>query len=132
MATTVTDANGGYLFDNLPAGDLLRGRGREHVCRPGMTQTPPSTLPGADFGNQDQSTGSGDYGYPVSLPSGGENLTADFGYNYNASTNVNNPPANPTLAETRPMLRRQRWATGSGSTRTAMGCRIPTRPGSQG
>jgi hypothetical protein len=61
-----------------------------------MTQTTIYTNPNADFGNQDQSTGTNDYGYPVTI--GGtqplENLTADFGYNWNPTGDVNNPPNN--------------------------------------
>ena len=124
IAETWTDANGGYLFDNLPAGDY-RVDVDESTLPSGMTQTPPSTLPGGDFGNQDQSGN----GYLVMLPSGGENLTADFGYNYNSSGNVNNPATStPIPVVIRPMLRRRHWATASGSTPTATGCRIPTSP----
>jgi hypothetical protein len=58
-----------------------------------MTQTTVYPNPNADFGNQDQSTGASDYGYPVTI--GGaqplENLTADFGYNYNPTACVDNP-----------------------------------------
>ena len=70
----------------------------------GMTQTPPSTLPGADFGNQDQSStsipgGGGFTGYPVTIGAGEENLTADFGYNYNPATDVNNGTGNAALGD---------------------------------
>ena len=94
VATTYTDAHGGYLFDNVAPGSyFVRVDGT--TLPAGMTQTPPSTLAGADFGNQDQSTGVNDYGYPVTI--GGtqplENLTADFGYNYNPTVCVNGDPA---------------------------------------
>jgi protocatechuate 3,4-dioxygenase beta subunit len=104
VATTYTDSHGGYLFDNLPPGsyfvDVLDGTGGTSNTLPtGMTQTPPSTLPGADFGNQAHNTAipsTGFTGYPVTI--GGnqplENLTADFGYNYNPAGDVNNPPGN--------------------------------------
>ena len=98
----------------------------------GMTQTPPSTLPGADFGNQNQCDRDSRRrltGYPVSLASGGENLTADFGYNYNPSACASTTPANRWRNPA--MLRRPRWATGCGWTRTATACRIPTRSASQ-
>ena len=54
----------------------------------GMVQTP-FNLPGADFGNQNQSGN----GYQVILPPGGENLTADFGYNYNTTPCVDGDPS---------------------------------------
>jgi protocatechuate 3,4-dioxygenase beta subunit len=104
VATTYTDSHGGYLFDNLRPGtyyvDVLDGTGGQANTLPaGMTQTPPSTLPNADFGNQAHNTAipsTGFTGYPVTI--GGnqplENLTADFGYNYNPAGDVNNPPAN--------------------------------------
>lgn len=107
VATTYTDSHGGYLFDNLPPGsyfvDVLDGTGgTANTLPPGMTQTPPSMLPNSDFGNQNHSStpipgGGGLTGYPVTI--GGsqplENLTADFGYNYNPAGDVNNPPNNP-------------------------------------
>jgi protocatechuate 3,4-dioxygenase beta subunit len=86
LATTYTDAQGGYLFDNLAPGTYCVDVD-ETTLPTGMTQTP-YNLPGADFGNQDQSVGNG---YQVVLPSGGENLTADFGYNYNPTACVDNP-----------------------------------------
>jgi hypothetical protein len=94
IATTYTDSHGGYLFPNLPAGsyfvDVV-----EATLPAGMTQTP-FNLPGADFGNQDQSG----TGYAVTI--GGtqplENLTADFGYNYNPTGDVDNPPSGATAA----------------------------------
>ncbi|MCB0256169.1 MAG: carboxypeptidase regulatory-like domain-containing protein [Anaerolineae bacterium] len=106
VATTYTDSHGGYLFDNLPPGnyyvDVWDGTGGTTSTLPftGMTQTPPSTLPNADFGNQAHTTpipSTSFTGYPVTI--GGseplENLTADFGYNYNPQSDVINPPANP-------------------------------------
>ena len=106
VATTVTDSHGGYLFDNLRPGnyyvDVLDGTGNQPNTLPaGMTQTPPSTLPGDDFGNQNHGAtsipgGGGLTGYPVTIGNGQpmENLTADFGYNYNPAGDVNNPPSN--------------------------------------
>ena len=95
IATTVTDGQGGYLFDELPAGDYFVDID-ETTLSAGMTQTTPSTLAGADLGNQDH----GGDGYAVTV--GGsepwENLTADFGYNHNPDTDVNNPSGTPVAA----------------------------------
>lgn len=99
IATTVTDSHGGYLFPNLAAGSYFV-RVDATTLPAGMTQTTVYTNQGADFGNQDQSTGANDYGYPVTI--GGtqpwENLTADFGYNYNPTTDVDTPPSGATAA----------------------------------
>jgi hypothetical protein len=90
VATTVTDAAGGYLFSGLLPGlyfvDVFDGTDATPNTLPaGLTQTTPSTNPNSDFGNQNHS---GD-GYSVTLGVGGENLTADFGYNYNPTPDVN-------------------------------------------
>ncbi|HSN77113.1 MAG TPA: SdrD B-like domain-containing protein [Anaerolineae bacterium] len=100
---TVTDAHGHYLFSNLPGGtyyvDVFDGTGSRDYTLPraGMEQTPPSTLPGADYGNQDHNQtaipNTSFTGYRVKLDSGAENLTADFGYNYNTAPCVNNDPS---------------------------------------
>ena len=87
----VTDTDGGYLFPNLPAGD--------YQIRVD-TQTLPLDNNGnpvvqsqlaredQDFGNQTQLGGTGGDAYPVSIGAGEENLTADFGYNWQPSGNV--------------------------------------------
>ncbi len=90
VAETRTDSHGGYLFPNLPPGDYLVDVD-ETTLLPGMSQTP-LNLPGSDLGNQDHS-GSG---YPVTLGPGEENLTADFGYNYNPTADVDNPTGSPS------------------------------------
>ena len=87
LATTYTDAQGGYLFDNLAPGTYCVDVD-ETTLPAGMTQTP-YNLPGADFGNQNHSGN----GYQVVLPPGGENLTADFGYNYNTTPCVDGDPS---------------------------------------
>ncbi|NLH74729.1 MAG: DUF11 domain-containing protein [Verrucomicrobia bacterium] len=109
VAWTLTDANGGYLFTNLAPGtyyvDVLDGTGGQSYTLPfgGMTQTPPSTLPGADFGNQDHGTttipNTSLTGYQVTVGDGGENLTADFGYNYNPATDVNGNTGTAALGD---------------------------------
>ncbi len=95
VATTVTDADGGYLFTGLEAGQYHVDID-ETSLPAGMTQSP-LTNAGGDFGNQDHSTG---FGYPVTL--GGteplDNTTADFGYNVNPAGDVNNPSGSPVAA----------------------------------
>ena len=87
FATTYTDANGGYVFPNLDPGLYevqvpATGNTGSGEALEGMVQT---TLTGGtgDFGNKD------DAGYQVSLTSGAEDLTADFGYNHNSDNQVN-------------------------------------------
>ena len=118
----VTDTDGGYLFPNLPAGD--------YQIRVD-TQTLPEDNNGnpvvqsqlaredQDFGNQTQLGGTGGDAYPVSIGAGEENLTADFGYNWQPSGNV--------LGNTGPAA----WATASGSTPMATACKTPASPASK-
>ncbi len=75
VLTTVTDSDGGYLFDDLVAGkyDVLVNTA---TLPSGLTQTANPTLPGADFGNQTQAGA----GYSITIGDGEENLTGDFGY----------------------------------------------------
>ncbi|MFN8489149.1 MAG: SdrD B-like domain-containing protein [Caldilineaceae bacterium] len=83
VAETRTDSTGHYLFPNLPLGNYFVDLD-ESTLPTGMTQTP-FYLPGEDFGNQDQNRNpsAGDYGYPATITTAApENLTADFGYNY--------------------------------------------------
>ena len=94
LATTYTDAQGGYLFGNLTAGTYCVKVDATTVPA-AMLQTP-FNLPNADFGNQNQSGN----GYQVILPTGGENLTADFGYNDNPTLCVDGNPACPDLTAT--------------------------------
>ena len=95
LATTVTDTEGGYLFSGLAAGtycvDVL-----ESTLPTGMTQTTITTNPNTDFGNQNHS-GNG-YSVTIGGASPWENLTADFGYNYNPTTDVNTPPSGAVAA----------------------------------
>ncbi len=84
IATTYTDANGNYLFKDLPAGSyfvqVLSGS-----VPTGLSQTTTYPNNGADLFNQNQSSGNG---YAVTLSAGQENLTADFGYNWNPTSDV--------------------------------------------
>ncbi|MEM6696951.1 MAG: SdrD B-like domain-containing protein, partial [Bacteroidota bacterium] len=95
IATTFTDAQGGYLFPDLPQG-MYFVKVDDSTIPTGMTQTTIFTnvVDGSDadtdpddgdLGNKDQS---GD-GYKITLDTGEENLTADFGYNYNPTDDVN-------------------------------------------
>lgn len=83
ITSTFTDANGGYLFDELPAGTFSVAVD-EATLPAGYTQTATLTNPGSDFGNQDQ----GGNGYSVTIAAGETNLTGDFGYNANPSADV--------------------------------------------
>lgn len=90
VATTVTDANGGYLFP-----DLLPGQYRVYVFS--------SSLPAGLHQTYDEDDGAtGTPGSPhstvVSLGSGVEHLTADFGYNWAPPASTNNPPSGATGA----------------------------------
>lgn len=87
IARTWTDAQGGYLFTALPDATYFVDVD-EPTLPVGMVQTP-YRLPGADFGNQDHSGN----GYQIVLPTNGENLTADFGYNFNSTVCVDGDPS---------------------------------------
>lgn len=89
VATTYTDAEGGYLFPGLPAGEY-------------QVRVISSTLPDPDGGGPgglhqtfDEDDGTGPFASPhttnVSLGSGVEHLTADFGYNWAPPADTNNP-----------------------------------------
>jgi len=75
VLTTTTDANGGYLFDDLVAGkyDILVNTA---TLPSGLSQTTNPTLAEADFGNQTQAGN----GYSITIGDGEENMTGDFGY----------------------------------------------------
>ncbi|MCS7041104.1 MAG: hypothetical protein NZP34_15975, partial [Caldilineales bacterium] len=107
LATTYTDAHGGYLFGGLAAGTYCVDVD-ESTLPAGLTQTP-YALPGADFGNQDHSGN----GYQVVLPPGGENLTADFGYNFNPTACVDNP-TNPACTDVSGAIGDRVWIDGDG------------------
>ncbi|MCB0045886.1 MAG: discoidin domain-containing protein [Caldilineaceae bacterium] len=94
--TTVTDANGGYLFSHLPAADgyvVTVDGAQSALGGHGLTYTVPNTTDtdgdgdanrnNEDFGNQNPA------GYTIDLSPGETDLSADFGYNYNTNTEVN-------------------------------------------
>ncbi|MEM9888120.1 MAG: SdrD B-like domain-containing protein, partial [Bacteroidota bacterium] len=102
--TTYTDSDGGYLFTDLSAGDyfvdVLDGEDGTTNTLPNsaLSQTTINTnvVDGSDadtvdddgdLGNKDHSGN----GYAITLDPGEENLTADFGYNYNPTADVNDP-----------------------------------------
>lgn len=84
IATTATDAHGGYLFSGIAPGSYFVKVLATSLASE-LSQTTTYSLTGTDFGNQNQSTS---HGYPVALTSGGENLTADFGYNWSPTPDV--------------------------------------------
>lgn len=99
LRSTWTDSEGGYLFPGVVAGsyfvDVV-----EATLPVGLSASP-TTRSGADFGSQDGGTnpGGGDHGYPVTVSNGGENLTADFGYNWNPSTDVDGSTGTAALGD---------------------------------
>jgi uncharacterized repeat protein (TIGR01451 family) len=93
LATTQTDTYGEYLFTNLPPGNFYI-RVNNASLPPGVTQTSLYPNPGADFTNQDQTTG-----YLVTLEVGSPERVADFGYNYNTSDQVNNNTGTGALGD---------------------------------
>ncbi len=96
LATKVTDSNGNYLFTGLAAGTYFV-RVTSGITS-GLTQTTIYPNANVDLFNQDQSTGTNDYGYQVTLSAGQDNLTADFGYNWNPTADVNSGTQNATAA----------------------------------
>ncbi len=107
LATTYTDAHGGYLFDSVQPGTYCVDVD-ETTLPAGMVQTP-LNLPGADFGNQNQ----GSNGYQVVLPANGENLTADFGFNYNSTICVTDP-ADAACTDNSAVLGDRVWVDANG------------------
>ncbi|MEM1326751.1 MAG: SdrD B-like domain-containing protein [Bacteroidota bacterium] len=102
LDVTYTDANGNYLFNDLPSGDYFVDIDETSLPN-GLTQTSIFTnnvdgddadnvADDGDLGNQDHSGN----GYAITLDAGEENLTADFGYNFNPTNDVNDPTGSPT------------------------------------
>ena len=86
IATTTTDAHGGYLFTGVtPTPGTYRVKVVAASLPTGMSQTTTYSTAGTDFANQNQSG----FGYSVQLlTSAGKNLTADFGYNWSPTADV--------------------------------------------
>lgn len=107
IATTTTDANGGYLFSDLPAADYFVDVDETALTTAGLSQTTVLTHvvdsagdadlvnDDGDFGNKDHSAD----GYAITLDEGEHNQTADFGYNWNPSDDVNNNVNNAALGD---------------------------------
>ena len=103
-ATTYTDANGGYHFGELTAGRyqvrIPSSNSSSGGPLDGKTQTTNSVNPGQDFGNQElAANGDGTFGYEIVLGLSEENLTADFGYNWNTDTEVNGGTGTATIGD---------------------------------
>lgn len=128
LGTKITDNNGNYLFTGLGAGTYFV-RVTSGITS-GLTQTTIYPSAGVDLYNQDQSTGVKDFGYQVVLGAGKTNLTADFGYNWNPTNDVNTGgAANATAA-----LGDRVWidANNGANTNTANGRQDPGEVGVSG
>ena len=97
--TTTTDAHGGYLFDELPVDTYTVTIPASNSGAGGaladLHYTTANPNDGGDFGNQDPN------GYVVTIggPYGLENLSADFGYNYNTANETDNNSGNAALGD---------------------------------
>lgn len=88
--TTTTDSNGSYLFSDLGAGTYtVQVVTTTLPAELSATTTGPAN---SDYVNQAQP-------YTVILSAGDENLTADFGYNWNDSADVNGNLNNAELGD---------------------------------
>ncbi|MEM9886022.1 MAG: SdrD B-like domain-containing protein [Bacteroidota bacterium] len=110
VARAITDKEGGYLFPDLEAGTYFVQV--DETSLPTDSDGNPITQTNiftnvvdsddadlinddGDFGNKNQSGN----GYQIVLDEGEENLTADFGYNYNPTGDVNNDMNTATLGD---------------------------------
>lgn len=76
VGTTITDANGGYIFTDLPD---------DTYTVTVLSGLPTGAVPTVDEdGGTDQTTS-------VTITNGDEHMTADFGYNYTSPTDTNSP-----------------------------------------
>ncbi|MGB1252163.1 MAG: SdrD B-like domain-containing protein, partial [Candidatus Promineifilaceae bacterium] len=85
---TTTDAQGRYLFGGLPQGTYtVTVPANGNAALDGLNYTTSNPNGGSDFGNQNPA------GYVVTVGRGEplENLSADFGYNYNTPAETGNP-----------------------------------------
>lgn len=92
VATTYTDANGGYLFPGLDAGQY-----RVDVIASSLPD-PDGAGPGGLHQTYDENGLGTPHSTTVSLGAGVEHMTADFGYNWAPPGDTNNPPAGATGA----------------------------------
>lgn len=92
----LTDATGGYLFTDLPTGSYTVGLHALNYSSGGalenLLQTLNPILPAADGGNQALD-------YSVTVSNGVENLSADFGFNWNSTPDVQNNTGNSVLGD---------------------------------
>ncbi|HUN22002.1 MAG TPA: SdrD B-like domain-containing protein [Anaerolineales bacterium] len=109
VLTTVTDSAGGYLFSHLPAGQYAV-KVDASTLPAGMTQTTTYPSAGNDEYNQNQSG----TGYLVTLAVNQTNLTADFGYNYNPTNEVNPPGIVPPAGGSQAALGDRVWVDVNG------------------
>lgn len=89
IATTTTDANGGYIFTDVVPGTY------EVVV---VNTTLPAGLSANPTYNEDTGTTAPDDTTAVTVAAGAEHLTADFGYNYASVADVTTPDTSATGA----------------------------------
>ena len=87
LQTTETDANGGYLFNELVTDT--------YIVRISTGSLPPSLAPNPTY-DEDSGTTSPDSQTAVSLSPGDEHLSADFGYNHASVVETNDPSSATT------------------------------------
>ena len=92
--TTVTDQNGNYLFPALEPGSYFVDID-ESTLPPGVTQTTAIPSAGQDQTNQAHTAD----GYAITIGPGEENMSGDFGYNYNPTGDVDNNTGSATLGD---------------------------------
>ncbi len=89
LQSTITDANGGYVFANIPTAQY-------------QVTVDTATLPAGLVANPTWDEDSGivnpDHQTTASLTIDEEHMTADFGYSWNSPGDINNPPAGALAA----------------------------------
>ncbi len=89
LQSTITDANGGYVFANIPTAQY-------QVTVD--TATLPAGLAANPTWDEDSGTVNPDHQTTASLTIDEEHMTADFGYSWNSPGDINNPPAGALAA----------------------------------